>query len=154
MRIGVPETTFTVELHRARQRIHELVNHYPRTFLSVGEIRDWVGLCKGLRQDGENPFRSVGKRVWELGTDTLRALANHESPDISAQVRAELVRELNDVLGRQDFYSSQYVRRIAPGRFNTEIRSLLRRKGGPITARRLNKLLFRNHYDEFFLRET
>jgi len=153
-RIGVPEATFTVELHRARQRIHELIHHYPRTFLSVGEIRDWAGLCRSLRQDGENPSPSVGKRVWELATDALRAIANESSPNLSAQAQARLIHELNEILGRQDFYSSSHVRRVPQGPFTAEIRSLLRRKGGPLTSRRLNKLLFRHHYDQFFLGDT
>ena len=150
-RLGVPETTFTVELFRARQRIQELIQHYPHSFLAVGEIRDWAGLCRSLRQDGEDRSQSIGKRVWQLSTDELRTVASDPSENVSPQAKARLVHELNEILGRPDFYSSRDVGRIPQGPFTSEIRSLLRRKGGPLTTRRLNKLLFRHHYDRFFL---
>ncbi|MGD9904297.1 MAG: RNA polymerase sigma factor [Vicinamibacterales bacterium] len=147
-RLAVPVTTLTVELHRARQRVHELINHYPRTFLGLGEIRDWAGLCKSLRLDGENSSATVGKRLWELGTPRLRAIAGGAS-ELSPYEKSRLIHEINEVLGRQDFYSSSHVAGIPPGRFASEIRGLLRRKAGPMTARRLNKLLFRHQYERF-----
>jgi hypothetical protein len=41
------------------------------------------------------------------------AIAKESSPNLSAQAQARLIHELNAVLGRQDFYSSRYVSRMA-----------------------------------------
>ena len=93
---------------------------------------------------GRRPLLLLGIRDI---VSTFRKMST--KPDQAQAAQTELVNELNLVLGRVDFYSSGDVVRIVPGRFTAEINGLIRRKTGPLTARRLNKLLFRNHFEQF-----
>ncbi len=148
--LGITVDLFTISLHRARQRISELVRHYPLSFLLPSEIRDWSGLCHNLRRDGIATVPTVGKRIWDLAPVSLRNAAQDVAQIGGTELQDLIARELNEIFGRTDFYSARHVGTIPPGRHAAEIKSLIKRPQGRMSARRLNKLLFKNHYEQFF----
>ena len=146
--LKLSESAFGANLCRARQRINELTQLYGISMLSVRHVNDWDGLAKHLLKDAARDTPSIGKRLWTLGTNELHSLLSAGSLN-QAEQQAAFIRELNAVLGRSDFYSAGEIGEVSFGENVKEIRSLLRRRNGPISNRRLNRLLFDHQYRRF-----
>lgn len=69
--------------------------------LSKGDVLDWASFIGELRQGGEAAAPSPARRIWTLLPQPLRTRLSGAPDD---EARADLVKELNALVDRADFY--------------------------------------------------
>lgn len=154
-RLGISTTVFNQRVFRALAELRKVFAWTRRIGIAASDVRDWKAFSRRLVQDGTRGDRSVGNRIWTLGSDMMRlsasGLANGQPAEPA--LTTDLAGLLSDVLRRRDFYDGAYFHRCLPlGRHQREVRGLLKRHSrGEITSGYLNRLMFEDAYGHFLI---
>lgn len=83
--------------------------------LIVGDIGDWQGLCEKMRREAGQDTPSPSKRICALlSPEPLSAIeARARGTALENERKAAIVKALNDVLQRRDFYTQTAFRSVA-----------------------------------------
>ncbi|MBI4558048.1 MAG: hypothetical protein HY706_10750 [Candidatus Hydrogenedentes bacterium] len=114
--------------------------------LRATDVRDWPGLLSKIKAQGAKSEASPGKRILTLLTADVRKqflnLPENQTPD--DETRAVIIRQLNSVLQRPEFYEESAWQGIT---LSPDASALLKKRAdtgalGPTEVTRLNRLLF------------
>ena len=120
------------------------------SLLRVGDIFEWPRFCSELNVEASKETRSPGRRIWELlPPEVQRAAADAAGQTgLELEVKSKVVKALNDILRRPDFYHREYFSNLD---ISEEAKKLLQADRNTLSdteLHRLNRLLLEASYPD------
>ena len=118
--------------------------------LSEAEMRNIPALCSSLIEEGEKALPSPGRRIFELLPQAAREVVASiaQTKSFTKKQRLHLVRALNNILKRRDFYQANDFEKVDVG---NEVKAFLERGETNLSDKkveRLNRLLLEASYPQ------